>query len=234
MIEINFDFPDLKKKVEAARDEINLTLAAALQTNRAMLFDSEGNYNGHPGWAPLVFRSGQILSNRGALRKSLAPVPAKGRAGPDGIVELAPNLVTIGTSLKYAAMMNWGTTNLPGGVLKPVRAKALKIPIPQGQSATDAAKSVSAESARKNRQSRIKALEARLAKSKKQSARDKIIDQLAKLKAQDKFKSTLGADKFIFRKSVKIPARRFDIVNDMDRQELEATLTAKVQEVLNR
>jgi phage gpG-like protein len=176
MIDIKFEFPDLKRKVQVARREIELVIAATLQTNRGMLFDNEGAYNGHQRWAPLVFRSGQILSKRGTLRKSIAPSGAVGVAGPGGIVEIMPDIISVGTSLAYAAMMNFGTTRLPGGVLKPVRAKALKIPVPL---------SVSKEG-------------------------------------------------FIFRKSVKIPERRFDILNDIDKAEIEETLNAKIAEVLNR
>lgn len=169
-VEINFEFPDLGAKLQRKVKEIYVFLAAQMQTNRGFLFDQEGAYNGHQKWAPLKFRRGQILSDRGTLRKSIAPVPARGAPGTDGIVEFAPETVTIGTKLFYAAMMNWGTTKLSGGVLKPVKAKALKIPTDKGP---------------------------------------------------------------IFRKSVRIPERRFDDWNDQDQREIEEAYVNKIAAVLN-
>jgi phage gpG-like protein len=49
--------------------------------------------------------------------------------GPSSILRISTGIVTIGSSLAYAAMMNWGTTGLPGGVLKPKNAKALRFKI---------------------------------------------------------------------------------------------------------
>lgn len=118
----------MKGILESRRDEINRFLAAQIQFNRGMLFDNEGSYNGHPAWEPLKFRDGQILSKSGTLRKSIAPPSADGTAGSEGYVELKPDSITVGTNLYYAAMMNYGTVGLPGGVLKPVNAQALKIP----------------------------------------------------------------------------------------------------------
>jgi len=143
MIDIDFKFPDWAAKLRKKEDEINRFIAAQIQFNRGQLFDTEGRYNGRPGWEPLKFRSGQILSKRGTLRKSIAPYNPKGRAGPNGIVRFASDAVIVGTKLIYARMMNDGTTKMPGGVLRPVRAKALKIPLPRGKSATDVAKSLS-------------------------------------------------------------------------------------------
>lgn len=114
--------------IKSRQDEIQRFLAAQIQFNRGMLFDKEGSYNGHPAWEPLKFREGQILSKSGTLRKSIAPNNAQGTAGTDGYVEIKPDSITVGTNLYYAAMMNYGTVGLPGGVLKPVEAKALKIP----------------------------------------------------------------------------------------------------------
>lgn len=140
MINIDFKFPDWRGKLERHAAELNLFIAAQIQFNRGMMFDKEGAWNGHPKWEGLKFRRGQILSKRGTLRKSIAPYNPKGQAGPDGIVRFAGDVITVGTKLLYARMMNDGTKNLPGGVLRPVRAKALKIPIPSGKFATDAAK----------------------------------------------------------------------------------------------
>lgn len=135
---LNLEFPDLYNKLRKHEDEIYRFVAAQMQFNRGMLFEHEGNYNGHPGWAPLAFRSGQILSKRGTLRKSIAPLSADGKAPSNGSVVISGDTITIGTSLFYAAMMNWGTTNLPGGVLRAKNAKALMIPIPGGKGGTPA------------------------------------------------------------------------------------------------
>ena len=139
-VDIKFEWPDLAGVLEQHRHELDLFMAATIQTNRGMLFDSEGSHNGRPGWAPLKLRSGQILSDRGVLRKSIAPYNASGSPGPDGVVTIKPDAITVGTNLLYARLMNDGTEKMPGGVLRPVHAKALKIPLPSGKSATPTAK----------------------------------------------------------------------------------------------
>lgn len=136
MIKIEFKFPDWKGKLERAEEELNLFLAAQIQFNRGMLFDQEGAYNGHPKWAPLRWRRGQILSKSGTLRKSIAPYNPKGKAGTDGIVKFSGEKITVGTKLAYAKRMNDGTTKLPGGVLRPKNAQALRIPLEQGRNAS--------------------------------------------------------------------------------------------------
>ncbi len=133
MIKIDLQFPDLHKMLIEYEQEINVFIAAIMQTNRGMVFDSEGKHNGRPGWAPLKFRNGQILSKSGTLRKSIAPMSANGKAGQNGIVRISGDTITIGTSLYYARMMNNGTAGLPGGVLRPKEKKALKIPVGNGK-----------------------------------------------------------------------------------------------------
>jgi phage gpG-like protein len=203
LCEIKFKFPDWRRKIQAHWDDIHLFIAAQMQYNRAMLFDKEGAYNGHDGWAPLKFRVGQILSKRGTLRKSIAPrmtepaLGAKAQPGPNGIVRVAGNEVTIGTSLIYAWMMNSGTKDLPGGVLRPVRAKALKIPLPGGKQATEAAK------------------------------------ELRKTGKTLPKKVGKGTERVIFRKWVKIPARPFDDWTSEDEDELRTALRNKLAKVLN-
>lgn len=139
-LEMIFKFPNWLEKIQQSEDEINLFIAAMMQTNRGTLFDKEGANNGHQKWAPLKFRRGQILSDKGILRKSMAPIAANGRPGNDGIVRFQGDTITIGTKLLYARLMNDGTAKMPGGVLRPVNAKALKIPIPGGKEATAGAK----------------------------------------------------------------------------------------------
>lgn len=132
-VDITFQFPNLGDKLRGREREISLAIAAEMQFNRGQIFDKEGAYNGRPKWAPLKLRSGQILSLTGTLRKSIAPVSADGRPGQDGIVQFSGETVTIGTNLFYARMMNDGTTKMPDGVLRPVRARALRIPLGNGK-----------------------------------------------------------------------------------------------------
>lgn len=148
-VDIEFKFPDWKAQLSRKEEELNLFCAAMIQTNRGLLFDSEGSHNGRPGWAPLKLRNGMILSDRGTLRKSIAPYNPSGNPGhPDGIVKFESDAIVVGTSLLYARLMNDGTTKMPGGKLVPVHAKALKIPLPQGRNATDEAKQLKKNSKR--------------------------------------------------------------------------------------
>ncbi len=170
MIKLELKMPDFAKRFKDQQREIMLVLAASMQTNRAMMFDRDGADNGKPEWAPLKIRKGRPLQDTGTLRKSFAP-QNDGKTpviGPDGIVRIEGTKVTVGTKLAYAPMMNDGTTKMPGGVLRPVKAKALKIP--------------------------------------------------------------LGGGKFMFRKSVKIPARKMDQITDLDRKEWADTLANFIAE----
>lgn len=143
MISIILEFPDLAAKLTKAREAIQREMIVAVQTNRGMLFDNEGAYNGHEPWDTLSLRTGQILAQRGILKKSLAPMSANGQAGPGGYVNMdGQGVIRLGTNVAYAAMMNWGTTNMPGGVLRPTHAKALRIPLPKGKAASDKAEDI--------------------------------------------------------------------------------------------
>lgn len=128
-LEIKFKFPKWKQVIENNRNRINLFIAAQMQTNRAMLFDAEGAYNGHTKWLPLKFRKGQILSKTGKLRKSIGPLgdgkTPKRNAG--SIVKFNNDEVTIGTNLAYAKVQN------EGAKIVPINAQALKIPIGNGK-----------------------------------------------------------------------------------------------------
>ena len=226
-VDVDFKFPDLNAKMKRAEEAINLFIAAQIQFNRGMLFDQEGAYNGHPKWADLKFRNGQILTNRGTLRKSIAPYNPRGTAGPDGIVRFSSDTITVGTKLGYARLMNDGTTKMPGGVLRPVNAKALKIPVPKGMNAGPAAKAIqSGASARK-----LAALNDKMSRARTSAARTKIQAQIDRL--QRRLAKGGGDVDFIFRKSVKIPARPFDNWTEEDVAELEEALSNKVVEILN-
>jgi phage gpG-like protein len=113
--EIELDFPQFKNMAVQIQSELPGLIAATLQTQRAMIFDSEGTYNGRPGWKPLKCRNGQILSDSGDLRKSIGPVNdgiTPGRA-TGSIVELSIGLVTIGTKIAYAEVHDQGKVIFP-------------------------------------------------------------------------------------------------------------------------
>lgn len=230
LVGIQFKFPDWKGKLERAKQEINLFIAANMQTNRGLLFDAEGARNGHTKWAPLVFRNGMILAKRGTLRKSIAPKNDGRRPGRSegGILRFTEHAITIGSSLAYARVMNDGTTKMPGGVIRAKRAKALKIPIPQGAAANENAKGLQAEAL----EPKLARLAERLNKSKNPQARAKIMRQMDRIR--QRIKSGKGPVKFIFRKSVRIPARPFDTWTLQDQNELELALRNKIVEILNR
>lgn len=228
LLEISFKFPDWAGKVKAHADELNLLQAAIIQANRGMLFDAEGAHNGHPKWAPLKFRTGQILSKRGTLRKSIAPRNPKGSPGDDGIVNFGSDTITIGTRLLYARMMNDGTTKLPGGVLTPKNAKALKIPVPQGRSAGPAAKAIQvAALAPKIAAAHKRAMLARNGTKSQERAYATWQRLLAKAKEGK------GSVKFIFVTKVKITPRNFVDWNDDDQREVDAALMDKIVGILN-
>lgn len=155
MINIDYTYPDWDEKIKKYKDEINLFIAAQVQTNRGMMFDAEGADNGKPRWAPLKFRNGMILQKRGNLRRSWAPDNPTGRAGPDGIVRFKEDVIVVGTSLAYARLMNDGTEKMPGGVLRPKSAKALMIPLPDGKALMDTAKGLKKQAKKVNGQNVI-------------------------------------------------------------------------------
>jgi phage gpG-like protein len=110
----------------------------------------------------------------------------------DSILRISGETITIGTKMAYARMMNDGTTRMPGGVLRPVHAKALKIPLPSGQKATDTAKTLRKGAAKGEKNER-----------------------------------------FIFRKSVKIPARPFDNWTEEDEVELKVAVENRLKEIFD-
>jgi phage gpG-like protein len=116
LIQVKFKFPKLDEKLKQSQKALQNKALATLQTNRGMLFRNEGAYNGHEKWKPLKNRKGQILSDTGTLKNSIAPKTAsrdKPVAGPDGILKFSSDVISIGTNVKYAAIHNYG------GVIKP-------------------------------------------------------------------------------------------------------------------
>jgi hypothetical protein len=197
-----------------------------------MLFDNEGSYNGHRRWARLSFRSGQILSNRGALRRSIAPHNPKGSPAADGIVRFTGDEIIVGTKLLYARMMNDGTTKMPGGVLRPKNAKALKIPVPQGKNAGPAAKGIQAQALGP----RIARAHERALKHAARNPHSKVTQRSyetwTRLMAKAK-EGKGGGVKFIFVKSVRIPPRNFTDWNAQDQAEVDGAFLSKLAEIAN-
>lgn len=135
LVQIRLKVPKAFSNPPDIWDETKEVLAATLQTNRGFLFMESGRYNGHEPWAPLRYRKGQPLMKSGArgLSGSMAPrvtkngtVPGK---GPNSILRYTAGIVTIGTTLPYASLMNWGTSQMPGGVMKAKNAQALRFKI---------------------------------------------------------------------------------------------------------
>ena len=121
-VKIDFKSPPWKKYAAQLKAQIPGVLAATMQTQRAMIFDSEGKYNGRQGWKPLKCRDGQILKDTGTLSKSIGPMNTGITPGmaTGSIVRYQKELVTIGTNIAYAHVQNEGAT------IVPVKAKALR------------------------------------------------------------------------------------------------------------
>lgn len=228
MINIDYTYPDWHELVKKYKDEINLFIAAQIQTNRGQMFDAEGAHNGKKKWAPLKLRSGMILSNRGNLRRSWSPSNPTGKPGTDGIVRFKEDIIVVGTNVAYARLMNDGTAMMPGGVLKAVNAKALKIPIPAGKAASVASIKIRGQAAN----AELKELGKSLRKAKNHKQKMAILDKMEKV--TKKIVAGTGGENFIFRKSVKIPARPMDNWSQEDENELSAALKNKLVEVMNR
>jgi phage gpG-like protein len=123
-IKMKWDMKIFQKINGHELDSLQKFIAANLQTNRAMIFDHEGAYNGRAKWKGLAFRKGMILSKSGDLRRSIAPrnngiTP---KTGAHSIVEMAGGRITIGSDLIYANIQD------QGGTIS-AKNKALKIPV---------------------------------------------------------------------------------------------------------
>lgn len=223
-IDIKCVFPSLVGKYARAKNELMLFTAAQIQTNRGMLFDANGARNGGVLWPQPMLRVGQPLGARGTLRKSLG---ANGKAGPGGVVRFTGTKVAVGSSLIYAAMMNFGTEGLPGGVLRAKDGKSLRIPIPAGKRATETAQEIR------------KSINVTTKIERKQRAGKELTDDERELLRHrtgrvEVNKITGKNEHVIYRKWVKIPARRFDQLTEKDVHEIGTALANKLAEVLNR
>lgn len=125
IVDIQFNIPNYTEIAEDLKININKVLAATLQTQRGLLFDHEGKWNGHKKWDKLTSRKGQILSKSGTLAKSIGPFGygKKPVLNAGSIVRMNSNIVEIGTNIRYAAIHNYG------GEILPKKAKALRFKI---------------------------------------------------------------------------------------------------------
>jgi phage gpG-like protein len=116
LLQVKFNLPGWAEKFKASMNDLQGKALATLQTNRGMLFRNEGAYNGHEKWKPLKSRKGQILADTGTLKNSIAPKTANKDhpvAGPNGILKFSGDVMTIGSTVKYAAVHNYGAVIKP-------------------------------------------------------------------------------------------------------------------------
>lgn len=116
LLAVKFKIPKWADKFRSEMGNIQAKAMATLQTNRGLLFKNEGAYNGHEKWKALKSRKGQILADTGTLKNSISPKSTNKDhpvSGPNGILKFSGDVITIGTTVKYAAIHNYG------GVIKP-------------------------------------------------------------------------------------------------------------------
>lgn len=212
LIRIDAKFPRWAERFQAMMPEILLFIAAQLQTNRGLMFDNANQGRPTP-WKDPLLRDGQPLSARGTLRKSWAPNTRgnKPGSGPGSIVKIQGDIVTIGTSLPYAPILN------DGGVIKPLNGKWLWIPIPRGsilssQAPTDLARSMRKSAGKKPKNTDWKWT--------KQPGGPIIV-------------LGPGGKAFLLAKQAKIPARPMNEWTQEDVQELSIALRNKYEAILN-
>lgn len=117
IVEIDFNLPDFGAAAKEIRRSLPGLIAATLQLQRSMIFQTHGSYHGRRPWEPLKHRAGEPLRDRGTLSQSIGPMndglhPAKRKGS---IVRLSNDIVTIGTDLAYARVQNDGATIKPKG-----------------------------------------------------------------------------------------------------------------------
>lgn len=211
LIGIEWRFPKFLDKLQQQLNNINLFIAANLQTNRGLMFDTSNE--GRTQWAPLRLRDGQPLSQRGPLRQSFGPSNdgVRPKLNKGSIVKLSDDVVTIGTSLKYAVVHN------EGAVIRPKKSKFLWIPIPAGKANSSNAPTKEAKKLLKQGRKK-KGHDGWLWTRSKEGA---IVVRAPSGKV------------FLLAKQVTIPKRPMDEWNESDQQEIEEALRNKLVEVLN-
>lgn len=149
LVSIQLVIPDYLERFKRNFPRIVQAIAADIQTNRGLLFDNEGAYSGHSKWKDLAsglnrkvakngLQSRQILRKSGALKNSIGPQNPTGAPGPNGSVTYGGDyrqpIVKVGTSLKYAKILNdGGTIKHPGtknGFGRGIKIKPHDIKIP--------------------------------------------------------------------------------------------------------
>lgn len=124
LVQIRIDGTDFGAMADKLENKIPGLIAATMQTNRGLLFRNSGQWNGHRRWRALRCRDGQPLLDRGTLAQSIGPRNDGVRPGQgvESIVRMSGGLsgeITIGTSLAYAAVHNFGA------IIRPKTKKAL-------------------------------------------------------------------------------------------------------------
>lgn len=132
MINIEIDTSKVLKHFETLRHKIEdktpLMESIADTMHEAVIENFE--QQGRPKWAPLSpltiaqrkasgYDGKPILENRGTLQKRIE-------------ADYGPDYAVVGSNSPYAAIHQFGSAGLPGGVIKPKSAKYLSIPMGDG------------------------------------------------------------------------------------------------------
>jgi phage gpG-like protein len=150
LVAIDFRMPDYLERYRQHFRRILVGIASDIQTNRGLLFDAEGAYNGHNKWQNLAsgknlkkakngLQVRQILRKTGTLKNSIGPDNPDGSPGKEGYVRFEGDfknaVVKVGTNVAYARIHNeGGTIQHPGtdnGFGRGIKIKAHAIRIPK-------------------------------------------------------------------------------------------------------
>lgn len=234
LVGLEFRFPDLGAKFSARYDEIMLFAAAVIQTNRALMFDDSNA--GRTPWPKPKLRDGQPLTISKTLRNSFAPHNGGDRPvlGPDGIVEITADVITIGTKIAYARVLN------DGAVILPKRFPVLWIPLPDGSPKSANAPSKLTKSLIKGHKvdKRTTKEIAKLKKRYEKTKSEALLHEIEHLKGEKRQPSDgapivqgKNGKYYLLAKKATIPARPMDEWVPADQQELEEALTNKIEQV---
>lgn len=109
-VSVDIRMPDFDRKQMWMLRVVPMLIAASVQTQRGLIFQHEGQWNGRSKWAPLKFRDGQILKDTGTLSKSIAPKHSPDKPGRENgtILEAHNDIVSVGTDIAYAIIHEEG------------------------------------------------------------------------------------------------------------------------------
>lgn len=262
LVKVDVDFSVLENLgsfIDRHGDRISMAMAAVVQTNRGLLFDRSGAYNGHEGWKKPAFRDGKPLLDTGALRNSIGPKGANGSLVPvnpaRGYIRYSGyevRNVEVGTEIKYAKI------HTTGGKITAKNGEALKIPVSgKGSKFTEKRiRKLHSELEKEVTPQRRASLQARIDEAqsimheasetsnykKKRRYLRKLDDRIRSLTRNDRrlvrqlanryHRTSEGSGKFIFRKSVFVPKRDWSEWNNQDQNELEETLVNFIEHLL--